>query len=91
MAGVTDSPNLAMGVGTDLFFSNNAFRWDSGIMAGSTFSASGVTVAPASNISRFLLTDILAGLSTRSSSCCTVLTKLFLVEVSNVLDGLGGP
>ena len=34
---------LAMGVGMDLFFSNSFFLSDMDIIAGSTFSASGVT------------------------------------------------
>ena len=44
IAGVTDSPNLAIGVGTDLIFSKRALRWESGIQEGSGDSTAGVAL-----------------------------------------------
>ena len=51
IAGVTDSPNLAMGVGTDLIFSKRALRCESGMQDGSGDSAAGVELL--SNMLRF--------------------------------------
>ena len=84
IAGVTASPNLAIGVGTDLIFSKRALRWERGMQEGSGDSTAGVW-GP-SNMLRFckMLLDCKV-----SVGCSSLLSAAGVAW--KVLDGLGGP
>ena len=83
IAGVTASPNLAIGVGTDLIFSKRALRWERGMQEGSGDSTAGVELP--SNMLRFcrMLFDCSVSVGCSSRLSAGVAWK--------VREGFGGP
>ena len=84
IAGVTASPNLAIGVGTDLIFSKRALRWERGMHEGSGDSMAGVELP--SNMLRFcrMLFDCSVSVGCSSLSAAGV-------AAWKVREGFGGP
>ena len=82
IAGVTASPNLAIGVGTDLIFSKRALRWERGMQEGSGDSTAGVELP--SNMLRFCKRLFACNVSVGCSS-------LSAGVAWKVREGFGGP